>query len=172
MSLKQRNIIVLIGFLLLLLVCYKIPIAQMLNAKKEYNKLEQESNLFSNIPQKISSLNKEKVYLDSILSKYQFSADKSFQSNLLETIASFSEQHSLKVITFDEPHSHFKNETTLNTFSFSVRGTYNNILGLIHELEQIKKLGKVLSINFEKKKNYRTNISYLEAIILLQRIEN
>ena len=171
MNLKQKNRLLLGGFILLLWICYKFPIAQTMTAKKEYRKLQKEHQLFSNIPQKIQHLTKETIYLDSILANYQFSAEKSFQSNLLQTITSFSKQHDLTVVSFEEPHTITKNKATINTFVFSVRGTYSNSLRLIHELEQTKKLGKMLSVNFEKKKNYRTNRAFLETRVLLQRLE-
>ncbi len=172
MNLKHKNIVLLIGFIILLWICYKIPVHQTIMAKKEYAKLVQQQHLFSDIPQKVNTLNTEKVYLDSILNTYQLSTDKSFQSNLLHTITSFADTHHLSVVTFEEPHIYLKNEVTLNTFSFSVKGNYNDTLSLIHELEQTKKLGKMLSINFEKKKNYRTNKEFLETTILLQRLED
>lgn len=172
MNLKQKNWLLSVGFLLLFWICYKLPITQTLTAKKEFNTLKSEKQLFSDIPDKIQDLTKETIYLDSTLAKYQFSAEKSFQSNLLQTITSFSKQSDLTVVAFEEPHTITKNKATINTFEFSLRGTYNNSLRLIHELEQTKKLGKILSVNFEKKKNYRTNKHYLETRILLQRLED
>lgn len=171
MNLKQKNRLLLGGFILLLWICYKIPISQTLSVKKEYHKLNNERQLFSNIPQKIENLYKENKYLDSILNKYQFSSEKTFQSNLLETITSFSKTNNLIVVSFNEPHIIEKNKTFVNTYLFTVRGTYNNSLRLIYELEQIKKLGKIVSVNFDRKKNYRTNRKYLETKILLQRVE-
>lgn len=172
MNLKQKNRLLLGGFLLLFWICYKIPVAQTITAKKETEKLQNEHQLFSNIPQKIQGLTKETIYLDSILANYQFSVEKSFQSNLLQTITSFSKLNNLTVVSFEEPHIITKNKTTINTFEFSVRGNYNNSLRLIHELEQTKKLGKILLVNFEREKNYRTNKQFLETRILLQRLED
>jgi hypothetical protein len=171
MSLKQKNIILLIGFILLFWLCYQFPISQMKTAKKEYQKLQIEHELFSKTPQKIRNFHQENSYLDSILSKYQFSSEKTFQSNLLQTITSFSNKNNLSVVSFNEPHIITKNKVAINTFSFSVKGSYNNSLGLIHELEQTKRLGKIVSVKFEKKKNYRTNRGVLVTEVLLQRIE-
>lgn len=172
MSLKHKNSVLLIGFILLSWVCYKIPIKQTINAKRDCTLLKQEQSLFSDIPQQVVLLNTEKKYLDSILNKYQFSSDNSFQSNLLHTVTSFTLAHHLSVVTFEEPHQFMKEETKLNTFSFSIRGNFSNSLKLIYELEQVKKFGKILTVNFERKKNYRTNKKYLEATILLQRLNN
>lgn len=172
MSLKQKNIALLVGLILVFFICYKIPIKQTSVAKKEYKELLKQEQLFANVPQQLARLNKEQLYLDSVLTKYQFATDKSFQSNLLVAITSFSKEHKLKVVTFEEPHYFKREAVTLTTFSFSVSGSFNNTLSLLHELEQIKKLGIIHSVNFEKKKNYRTNKDYLETNFLLQRIEN
>lgn len=172
MSLKNKNIVLLIGVVLICFICYRIPIQQTINAKNDYGKLMEEQQLFSNIPLKISALNKENSYLDSILQKYQFSSDNSFQSNLLHSITAFSETHKLTVVSFEEPHVYINNKTTLKTYSFTFRGDYTNSLKLLHELEQLKKMGEILHVNFEKKKNYKTNKWYLETTILLQRLIN
>ncbi|WP_156772409.1 hypothetical protein [Urechidicola croceus] len=143
-----------------------------MNAKKEYAELVAQQNLFANIPTKVASLSKENIYLDSILNKYQFSADKSFQSNLLESITEFSENNNIDVVSFEEPHTYLKNGTSVSSFMFAVKGNFNDMLKLVYEIEQIKKLGNILSVNFEKKKNYRTNKEFLQCKILLQRINN
>ncbi|PCI07785.1 MAG: hypothetical protein COB73_07765 [Flavobacteriaceae bacterium] len=172
MSLKQKNIALVIGLLIVFFICYKIPIKQTLNAKKQYKELKLEQQLFANVAQQLVSLKAEQVYLDSILTKNQFATDKSFQSNLLYAITAFANKNKLTVVSFEEPHYFKKGDATLTTFSFSVRGGFNNSLKLLHELEQLKKLGKIQSIDFEKKKNYRTNKNYLETSFLLQRMEN
>lgn len=172
MTLKQRNILLFIGFGLLLFICYKIPVKKTLSLKKEYEVSLLQNQLLSEIPQKIALLKREEIYLDSILSKYKLSTDKSFQSNLLQTITDFSAEHKLTISGFDEPHSFTKNDIQLNSFSFSVIGDFKNALMLVHELEQVKKLGKLISVKFEKNKNYKTNKNYLESTILLQRIKN
>lgn len=172
MNLKHKNGILLFGFILLFWICYKIPIQQTIKAKRDYTLLKQEHSLFLDTPQQVVLLNTEKRYLDSILNKYQLSSDTSFQSNLLHAVTSFAQAHHLSVVTFKEPHQFIKGESKLNTFSFSVKGNFANSLKLVYELEQIKKLGKILTVNFERKKNYRINKKYLETTILLQRLNN
>ncbi len=91
---------------------------------------------------------------------------------LFGTYAAFADTTNVKVVTFNNPHVFEMDNAMINTFSFTVNGSFSKITGLIYELEQHYKLGKIISVNFEKKKNYRRNTQYLECTVLLQRIES
>ena len=72
------------------------------------------------------------------------------------------------MVHFLEPHSIENNNLSVKTYQFTIEGHYNNILKLIHHIEQKTKFGEVISLSFEKKKNYRTRKHYLQAHILLK----
>lgn len=168
MTLKQKNITLVIGLLLLFWLGYRFSFSKAINTKNKYHQLKQDEVLFKNIPDKIFKLNQENVYLDSLLTKHQISSERSFQNNLLQNISAFSKDNDLQVISFEEPHLFSKEGGILNTYSFSVKGNYTSINKLIYNLEQKNKFGKILSVNFEKNKNFRTNKNYLVCEILLQ----
>ena len=63
-----------------------------------------------------------------------------------------------------------KKDAILKTYSFTVKGSYANILKLIYKFEQHGNFGKLISVNFEKKKNYKTGKVNLECKIFLQKI--
>jgi len=56
----------------------------------------------------------------------------------------------------------------IKTYEFVLEGDYNSINQLIYKLEQQTKFGEVISLHFEKKKNFRTGKHYLQARILLK----
>jgi hypothetical protein len=55
------------------------------------------------------------------------------------------------------------------TYSFEVKGTFKALLTLANTLEK-QQLGEIISINFEKKKNYRINKQELTAQFHLQAV--
>lgn len=167
MTNKTKNIVLLSGFLLTLIVCYHLAISNTLELKKQYNSLKQEETLFKNTPKQLSLLKQKLRYYDSILSKYQLGGS-SIQNNLLKTINEFAESDNLKVIEFVEPHVINQNDLTIKTYQFTVEGDFNAILKLIHKLEQQTKFGEIINLNFEKKKNFRTGKYYLQAKVLLK----
>ncbi len=167
MDIKQKNIILIVVFLLVICMCYFFAISKTLEQKKQYHTLKKEQFLFQNTPRELSILKQKEVYYDSLLTKYQLN-DSSIQNNLLKTINSFANANNLKVISFLEPHSIIKNNLIIKTYEFVVEGNYNSINLLIYQLEQQNHFGEIINLHFERKKNFKTGKSYLQAKILLQ----
>lgn len=166
MTKKQKNILLILGFVLALVLCYTLAVSKTLEQKKQYNVLKKQEILFKNAPKQLSLLKQKEVYYDSLLTKYQLDGS-SIQNNLLKTINTFANSNDLKVISFLEPHTITKNDLTIKTYEFVLEGEYNNISQLIHQLEQRTKFGEVVNLHFEKKKNFRTGSYFLEATVLL-----
>lgn len=169
MTIKTKNKILIIGFLVILIVCYQLAISKTLSAKKEYNTLIQESLLFKDTPKQVSLLKQKQDFYDGILTKYQLNGS-SIQNNLLKTINTFTVQNNLKVASFLEPHVIYKNDMKINTYQFTLEGDYNPIIKLIHSLEQDTKFGEIINLHFEKKTNFRTGNNYLQANVLLKNL--
>ncbi len=167
MSNKLKNRLLIVGFIVLLFLCYKFAIANTFALKSEYSNLAKEQKIFENTPKQIALLKKKEQYYDSLLTKYKIGGT-SLQNNLLNTIATFAKKHDLKVVDFLEPHIFQEKTLVINTYSFTVEGHFNTILQLIYTLEQRTKYGEVISVSYKKKKNYRTGTLYLQAKIALQ----
>lgn len=167
MSKKQKNIVLIIGFVLALFICYKLAINKTIHQKQQFDNLSKEILLFKNTPKQLSLLKQKEVYYDSLLTKYQLDGS-SIQNNLLKVINTFSNDNNLKVVSFLEPHTVTKNDLIVKTYEFVVEGTYNDINQLIFQLEQKTKFGEIINLHFEKKKNFRTGRFYLQAKILLK----
>ena len=104
MSLKQKNIALLIGFFIFLWFSYQFSIANTLEAKRKYNNLIDQKELLINIPQKINYLKQENKYLDSLLETNKINIESSFQNNLLQILNAYATKNQLKIVTFNEPH--------------------------------------------------------------------
>jgi len=105
---------------------------------------------------------------------YQLSFSKTFalkkQNNLLSTINSFADTTNISIVSFQNPHVFKTNDTKTLTHSFTVKGNFNTITRLLFKLEQEYKLGNIISVNYQKNKNYRRNSEYLQCTILLQQV--
>lgn len=167
MSNKAKNILIIIGFIMVLIIAYKLSISKTLEQKQLFNTLQKEVTLYENIPNQLLVLRQKQKHYDSLLNSYQFNG-LSIQNNLLKTINSLAEQHRLQVISFVEPHKTQKNDLTISNYRFTLKGGYNAILQLVHALEQKTKFGEIINLEFEKKKNFKTNKFYLEAHVVLQ----
>ena len=171
MHLNKKNIVLLFGLILLLWISYIFSFSKSFEIRNKYRTLSKEKEILKSIPNQIIKLKKENIYLDSLLAKNKLSSESSFQNNLLQHISSYAKENNLKIVSFNSPHIFYRNEGRMKTFSFSIKGNYTTITKLIYNLEQKNKFGKIISIDFERKKNYRLNRNYLVCEILLQRIE-
>jgi hypothetical protein len=123
--------------------------------------------LSKNAPKKLSLLKQKEVYYDSLLTKYKLDGS-SIQNNLLKVINAHAKTNGIKVVSFLEPHVITKNDLIIKTYDFTLEGRYNAINQLIYQLEQHTKFGEIISLHFEKKKNFRTGRYYLQARVLLK----
>ncbi len=167
MTNKTKNRLLIVGFLLVIILCFQLAISKTIAVKKEYTILKDQESLFKNTPKQVSLLKQKQLYYDELLSKYQINGS-SVQNNLLKTINRFADSTNLKVVSFLEPHSITKTDLKVNTYQFTLQGNFNAILKLIHALEQHTKFGEVTNLHFTKKKNFRTGTFYLQASVLLK----
>ncbi|WP_405610885.1 hypothetical protein [Polaribacter sp. Asnod1-A03] len=167
---KHKNIGLIIGFLLLFIISYIFSIQKTIDLKARLKVLKKEKELLSNASERIFNLQQENKYLDSILKRKELSIENSFQQLLLNKLNNFKKETSIEIISFNEPHQIIKNNTNLLTYSFEIRGGFNALLKLTNFLEK-QQLGKLVSVNFEKKKNYRTNREELTGQFYLQKLE-
>ncbi len=167
MTYKSKNILLITGFILVLVLSYQLTISKTVTLKQEYNTLKKEAQLFKNTPKQLSLLKQKQKYYDSLLNKHQIKSG-SIQNNLLKTINTYAYNNKLKVIRFLEPHTSKSNDLIIKTHQFTVQGDYNTILKLIHRLEQQTKFGEIINLHFYKKKNFKTNTYYLQAQVILK----
>lgn len=167
MTNKNKIIAVLAGLVIALIICYQFAISNTLEARDKYRRLQDQQSLTADAPQQLSVLRQKQTYYDSLLSKYQLKGS-SVQNNLLKTLNGYAKTHDLKVVAFMEPHISVRDQLTIKTYQFTLEGSYNGIMSLVHNLEQRTRFGEIINLNFERKKNFRTGKSYLEASILLR----
>ncbi len=167
---KQKNIGLVIGFLVLLIISYVFSIQKTIDLKTRLIALNKEKELLSNASERIFNLQQENKYLDSILQQKELSIENSFQQLLLNKLHTFKKENSIEVISFKEPHQVEKNTTNLSTYSFEIKGSFSVLLKLVNFLER-QQLGKLTSVNLEKKRNYRKNKEELTGRFYLQKLE-
>jgi hypothetical protein len=171
MNSKQRNIILLLGFVALIWIAYFFAFSKTIKAIQQYRKLKHQDEFFTSASQNLNNLKQQVIYYNSLLSKYQISSESSYQNNLLNTLNEYSKAHKLKIINFKDPIRFQLNHSAIQeTYIFTVESDYNSIVNLIYNLEQRHKFGKIISARFEKEKNYKTQKRYLLCTVFLQKV--
>lgn len=137
MDSKQKNITLLIGFLAMLFLTYRLAIRKTILAKRTYADLQKEKELLDNASQKILFLQQKNRYLDSLLKQRDVSIHNSFQQTLLKKINDFSlSDKQIEIQSFNQPHVYTNNQITKETYVFSMKGSFMSILRLVNHIEQ------------------------------------
>lgn len=169
MSSKTKNILLVAGFILAIILCYNLALSKTYRLKRTYDELIKEESFYKDAPKTLSILKQKERYYDSLLTKFRLN-DGSIQNTLLKTINEFATENNLKVISFLEPHYFTDQDLIIKSYQFILEGDYNAIINFVHQLEQKTKFGEIINLHFEKKKNFRTGRDYLQADIILKSV--
>ncbi len=170
MKISGKNKLLGTGILTLLVLSYMLAIKKTISLKNESKQLEEQVTRFSDIPNKLMVLNQKNEYYDSILGSMDFN-DTSLQNNLIRTITAEAQKNKVKVMDFNEPHIFPIEESVQHTYNFMLEGNFADILKVVHVLERKGNFGEVVHLDFEKKKDYRTNREYLSAKVMVQQLQ-
>lgn len=170
MQIDNRNKLLFAGIIIMLFASYYFAIDKTLVLRKESERLSTQVEQFKDIPNKLAILNQKNVHFDSILGKMDL-VDTSIQNNLLRTINQEAAKNNIKVMDFNQPHLYQMGENSLHTYSFKLDGNYTDILKVIHTIEQKGNFGEIVHIDFQKKKNYKTNRYSLGATVFVQQVK-
>lgn len=169
MKLNKKNKLLLVGFVIVLYVCYSFAISNTINYYKEYKIKQEEIAADSNMPKLVGQLIQKEKQLDQVLSQYDVNISESFQNDLLKQLTSYSDSYKLKIVDFQEPHTISQKGFTTTSYIFSLEGSFNGCLSVLNKVENNPALGNIKHLNFVKKKNYKTNTDQLFVEVIMQK---
>ena len=169
MRLNNKNKLFIIGFLLVLYICYSFAISNTVNYYKEYKNKQGEITADSNKPALVGLLIQKEKQLNEVLENYDIENSESFQNDLLKQLTSYSENYKLKIVDFQQPHVVSEKGFTRTSYIFSLEGSFNGCLALINKIENTASLGSVRHINFVKTRNFKINTDQLNIEVILEK---
>lgn len=170
MKIEHKNILLIGGFVLMLLIGYFAAFSETISVYSNYKMLSKQEAISTSMPQRRYALEKKKHYYDSLLTYYRIS-DTSLQNNLLATIERFAKDENLTIINFEKPHISKENDRTIQSYQFVVSGEYQAILNLAYQFEQRNKFGMISSFEIVKATARRAKKAHLEGRFLLQLVK-
>ena len=170
MKLTKKNKYLIFGILAMLVISYKLALENTIVAKMRYSENVEKQASISNLPKQLSMLSQKEQFLDKQLQELNLE-DTSMQSSLLKFLNKQVRQHKVKVIDFNSPHIITTENEEIATYIFNLEGGYTNILKTLNSLENNGSFGSITHVGFEKKKNYRTKRTYLQAEVFLEQLK-
>ncbi|AUC13873.1 hypothetical protein BTO06_01315 [Tenacibaculum sp. SZ-18] len=169
MDYRRKNIILLVGFLIILPLLYYTAFKSTLDLKNRYQKLVKEKIEIDNVTSKMFAYNQEGKYIDSVLAKENIFVDNSFQQILLKKINSHQELSKIQILEFNNPIEVLDNSIKSHLYPITLKGDFNNLLQFLNFFER-ESLGEIKSYKFLKKKNYARRKEYLVLEVILKRV--
>lgn len=169
MKLNNKNKLLIVGFLIVLYICYSFAISNTINYYKEYKNKQEEITAYSNMPKLAGQLMQKEKQLDQVLVNYDVDVSESFQNDLLKQLTSYSETYRLKIVDFQEPHIITQKGFIITSYIFSLEGSFNGCLSLLNKIENTPSIGNIKHLNFVKTRNFKTNTDQLRVEVIVEK---
>lgn len=168
MKLNRKNKLLVLGIALSIYLSYSLAIKKTINYYNEFKTQQELMQNLNNNPRLLSDLIVREKQIDEWLIKNDHASD-SFQNELLKRLNSYCSNNNLKIVDFKEPHQIIENETQINSYGFSVEGSFIKVLGLTYNIEKSSNLGFIKHISTTKKMNFKNNEEYIITNIIVQK---
>jgi hypothetical protein len=168
MQLHKKNKFLLLSFCLALYLSYHFAIAKTWFYYQKSKQNQAIANTTTNSPVLLAKLKLKEKQLDKLLATNNGN-EALFQKELLKNIALHCESLQLKITDFKEPHYFVSQNTLVNSYRFSVSGSYVGVLKLLNKLENTAGMGVVRHVETIKKMDYKTNTEYLISTVLIEK---
>ena len=167
MTQRNKNILLIIGFLLLLLVAYQFAFSKTFHLKSEIASLKQQNVNIENLARLSTNLSQRNKFADSILAENNIK-NIYVQNSLLEFLNNESSKKGFSIEEFFEPHISNKNEVKVTSYRFTLKGSFDDLQQILYQVEQEYSFGEVKNVNLERKRDFRQGKDYLVCSVIIE----
>jgi hypothetical protein len=167
MTQRNKNILLILGFVAALLIAYQVAFSKTIAVKNEVKSLKEQSISFQDLANLSATLDQREKFADSVLKKNNIK-NISIQNNLLEFLNQESTDNDFIISNFSEPHQIVADDTSIISYQFVLEGNFDDLLNVVYKLEQDYNFGKISHLNFKKKRDFRKRKDYLECFVIVE----
>lgn len=163
---KQKSQLLLIGLILFLFIGYKFSFSDTFVLKDQITEKEQKLAWLKGKEKELPLLKAKMAEFEKAYSK---SDSTSVRDKLTAYISDFAETNNC-LVTEIPVNSSFKNDNLrVQTNTFTIKGNFNNLLSLLHKLENdYKYVAKIMSSKFFSIRDMHTKKKNLFLTIITQ----
>ncbi len=164
---KQKNKVLLIIFVLLMLASYKRSFVLTLLALDEIEKQELNIEKIKTSDYEIGLLNQSIKELNQTIGKSNLKPDK-VQQKILKEISILSQKNDVNLESIEETHIYKTVDFSIYSNILILEGDYKNLVKSIYNLELNFEYARLINVQLYKEKNISTKKIKLYAKILFQ----
>lgn len=166
---QRRFLLLISGLLALLIIAYSLSFSRTFEQLALHRELRLQIDQVQHVEQDLAKLKAMSSQLSSQMREGQMTPGD-FNHELLHTVGHFCEEKGLLLADFAEPTIGMDKGYEVETGILTIGGDYKKLLQLVSLLQHDFKIGRVVSVDFVKEKNYRKNVEELFVKIYVQKI--
>lgn len=166
----RKNQLLIAAFVILLLLVYSLAIKKTIHESKQVADAEKKIELAVNAPLMAAQLQKELMLMNEKIGDKNLKGQNTAQT-LLELVTNYCKNNRAVLREFPETNTSDQEGLRIETNRFVVEGNFSTLLNLVYLLEQKNKLGKISSVVYQLKKDFKTKNKVLIATVYLQNVK-
>lgn len=166
---RTKNKLLFVVAVIIAFLSYKFAIKNTITQFSEYTSAKKEIDFAKDIPTRTLQIKMKIQAIDKALNKGQENG-MNVQENLLGVITSFCRDNNIVLREFPITKQNASNEFLIETNIFKIEGPFVKLLRLLYILEQKRRFGKISSVLFKSKIDFKTKSTELTATVYLQHI--
>jgi len=167
---KKKNLLLAVGMVLAVFIVYSFGIKKTVDAYTVYSDAKNKMELAANAPKMAFQLEKELIEMDKKIGSHNISEQNTSEA-LLGLITNYCQNNHAVLREFPKTTVAEEGDMLIETNQFMIGGNFSTLINLVYILEQKNKLGKVASVCYQLKKDFKTKEMQLTATVFLQNIK-
>ncbi len=164
---KQKNRLLLIAAFVGLWSVYAFAIRNTVDARYACKSMQEQLDSAADAPARLMHLKAELHQLEMMTGSND--TTNTLHERLLGVVTNYCQENNCTLRDFASPICYSQQEWLVETHPITVEGNYITLLKLVQKLEQAK-IGKVVSVDFNSKRDNKTQSLSLTVIIYVQNI--
>ncbi|MFH0894966.1 MAG: hypothetical protein V2A54_11085 [Bacteroidota bacterium] len=166
---KRKVKMLLWGSAITLFIAILIPIRKTASMYSDYNSQKNKLESVAGAPRQIDSMTAELRQIEQLISNKDTS-EKDVRQKLMEDAGDYCNQQ--RIVLQEYPHSVFikKQDYLVETNIVTLEGPFSTLLNFVYLLETGNRIGKVVSVDFQRKVEPMTKKEKLFARIYVQNL--
>ncbi|MGQ0827047.1 MAG: hypothetical protein ACT4ON_01505 [Bacteroidota bacterium] len=167
---KKKNLLLAIGMVMSVFIVYSFGIKKTINAYIVYSDAKNKMELAVNAPKMAAQLENELMEMDKKIGSHN-TREQNTSEVLLGLLTNYCQDNHAVLREFPKTTVAEEGDMLIETNQFMIGGNFSTLINLVYILEQKNKLGKVASVNYQLKKDFKTKEMQLTATVFLQNIK-
>lgn len=167
---KKKNLLLLVSSVIVMFLVYSLAIKKTIAEYSRFLGNKEKLERAVNAPAMATQLEKELIRMDTKIGNHN-AKNINIDDALLSLLTDYCQSHHAVLREFPETTHTEDGDLEIETNQFMIGGNFSTLINLVYLLEQKYNLGKITSVNYQLKKDFKTKEMQLTATIFLQNIK-